>query len=203
MVDFSIWQVADHSYLLIDRLANYQAILPNKQAKASWACRQLLANFQQNHALVAPLYEQGFPYYFIYQQTKYFVSFSHSREQIAVLISPCQNIGVDIEDKMISYQVAERFFHQAELFWLNSLSKSKQNTAMSLLWTLKESLIKTGLKADSLVKGLGKNIFDEVPQQHLESLLLDNCWQIHLSDKTFGFLTAYRCGFVVFHKNHT
>lgn len=196
MTDFLLWQLQTDSYLLIDKLSNYQQN-PTNQSQGSWACRQLLIKFQQQFHQISLLQEQTFPYFFNTQQTRYFVSFSHSRERVAVLISPYQNIGVDIEDKMVSYQIVERFFHEKELLWLNSLSKQKQQIAIKLLWTLKESMIKTGLGESFLTIGLGVSMLEYFSQSQLEKLLFNEYWQIEMSDKTVGFLVDYDCGFVL------
>lgn len=70
-----------------------------------------------------------------------FVSFSHSKEKVALIIAPTP-CGIDIELRPISQQIAERFFHANELSLLNSLSHDKQHTTRLTLWQLKECLVK-------------------------------------------------------------
>lgn len=200
MTDFCLWQLEDDSYLLIDKLANYYSP-PLNHSQGSWACRQLLTKFQQTYHQPSPLQEKKFPYFFYFQQIQYFVSFSHSCQHIAVLISTSQKIGVDIEDRLISYKVAERFFHKDEMCWINSLGKNHQNNAIKILWTLKESMIKTQLGHVSLIKGLGVNIFKSFSQAHLEKILFHKLWKIDLLGTTMGFLVGYDCGFILFQQD--
>lgn len=196
MTDFLRWQLQTDTYLLIDKLANYQQN-PTTQSQGSWACRQLLVKFQQQKALSAPLQEQNFPYFFVSKNTRYFVNFSHSCEHIAVLVSSYPNIGVDIEDKTISYQVVKRFFHVDEIAWLNSLSKSKQSIAITLLWTMKESIIKTRMGATNLPTGLKENLLEYISLPILQELLTGHAWQFVKEEQFLGFLPTYRCSFMI------
>lgn len=196
MTDFCIWELDNQHYLLIDKVTAYTNYT-EKKSVGSFACRQLLQQFQQQKQWLAPLQEQIFPYFFDVKNQRYFVSFSHSKQHIAVLISIYPNIGVDIEDKIIAYPVAKRFFHIDEVDWLNSLSEEKQILATKLLWTMKESLIKTGLYAKDLPTGLGQSLFTWLSQDDLEKFISGEIWQKKINHLCFGFLPNQYCSFVM------
>ncbi len=71
----------------------------------------------------------------------YDVCFSHSRHQVALIISahPC---AIDIELRPISMTVARRFFHQHEVSHLTTLPTHQQALLCCQLWCLKECFIK-------------------------------------------------------------
>lgn len=193
------WQIDKHSHLLIDKICHYDKnqCLP-KQSHGSLACRQLLQYFcqyfQHYQLSLSNLNTSSFPYFYHHQQTQYFVSFSHSKTHIAVLISIYPTIGVDIEDRNISDNVAKRFFHQEEMVWLNSLSN--KSLAKTLLWTTKESLIKAN--DSTLAKGLSKNVFKNVSKQELERLLfVKNIEKICQNQRIYGFVVYYHCAFII------
>ena len=117
------YPIKDHSWVAIDIHHNLgeQATLPtnkirsaNKAASThktgSMYCRQLLKKLQQALNLTGELMDANFPYHFITADGyTWHVSFSHSRQHAAVLISPYTNIGIDVEDSAISYHVAAGF----------------------------------------------------------------------------------------------
>lgn len=80
--------------------------------------------------------EQALPYTLTKQDSRLFVSFSHSLDQVAVMIcqDPC---GVDIEKKAVGTHIAERFFHINEKKFLQS-----HPDALLALWQIKECLAK-------------------------------------------------------------
>ena len=70
---------------------------------------------------------------------------SHSRGLIACLVSRERDVGVDVENTTRSVgflQIAERYFSQAELADLRSLSMTSARKRFFEYWTLKESFIK-------------------------------------------------------------
>lgn len=80
--------------------------------------------------------EQVLPYTLTKPDSRLFVSFSHSLDQVAVMIcqDPC---GIDIEQQTIGMHIAERFFHLNEKKFLKSHPK-----ALTPLWQIKECLAK-------------------------------------------------------------
>lgn len=115
---------------------------------------------QQYLALIDP----NFPYRLL--PFNYYVCFSHSGNQVTCAINKYCPIGIDTEINTISMQVAERFYSSEEIQWLKQLSLSQQQKAISILWMLKEALIKkTTTKKASLLSGLKKNVL--IPAKNL------------------------------------
>jgi hypothetical protein len=136
-------------------------------------CRQLLKKLQQALNLTGELMDANFPYHFITADGyTWYVSFSHSRQHAAVLISPYTNIGVDVEDSAISHQVASRFFSPHEYQWLNQKPAVNQVILRNLLWRLKECSIKTHQNADKqLIKELKHDVLDELGEEVINQLI--------------------------------
>ncbi|MBZ9934492.1 hypothetical protein LB570_30970, partial [Mesorhizobium sp. BR1-1-5] len=111
-----LYPIENHSWVAIDihhNLGEQTTLLTHKAG--SMSCRQLLKNLQQALNVTGELMEANFPYHFITANGYiWYVSFSHSRQHTAVLISPYANIGIDVEDSAISHQVASRFFSPHE-----------------------------------------------------------------------------------------
>lgn len=173
----------------------------------SVACRKLLFNLQKrlnltNDYQLIVLNENQFPYYFIANEKKYWVSFSHSQNHVAVMVvadkdesSPPQ-FGIDIEDKRISEAVAQRFFCAEEISWLDSLEHSQKLDAKKLLWTLKESLIKAEIEG-KLVAGLKNNLLNVLDSTQLADLLQANQIAfnvVKVENQLFGFSPELNCG---------
>ena len=127
--------------------------------------------------------DANFPYHFITADGyTWYVSFSHSRQHAAVLISPYTNIGVDVEDSAISHQVASRFFSPHEYQWLNQKPAVNQVILRNLLWRLKECSIKTHQNADKqLIKELKHDVLDEWGEEVINQLIGVN--EINAKDK--------------------
>lgn len=189
--------ITNHSWLYIDKIDHY----PNQNG--SQACRNLLKNIQQQLNIKAPLHTEKFPYYFMCQNRIYFVCFSHSKQQIAVLLSKSANIGVDIEDKIIKNTLIERFFAKNEQQWLVNMPENQQNLAKTLLWTLKESFVKSSSNSDILLTNVLKTDFlDLYGEENLQKLLKIHQQEIvfFFFDKSMsyvGFLPNFSCGFII------
>lgn len=181
-----LYPIKDHSWVAIDIHHNLgeQATLSsnkirstNKAASAyktgSMSCRQLLKKLQQALNVTGELMDTNFPYHFITADGyTWYVSFSHSRQHAAVLISPYTNIGVDVEDSAISHQVASRFFSPHEYQWLNQKPAVNQAVLRNLLWRLKECSIKTHQNADKqLIKELKHDVLDELGEEVINQLI--------------------------------
>lgn len=180
------YPIKDHSWVAIDIHHNLgeQATLStnkirsiNKAASThktgSMYCRQLLKNLQQALNVTGELMDANFPYHFITADGyTWYVSFSHSRQHAAVLISPYTNIGIDVEDSAISHQVASRFFSPHEYQWLNQKPAVNQAVLLNLLWRLKECAIKTHQHADKqLIKELKHDVLDEWGEEVINQLI--------------------------------
>ncbi|ELA08703.1 4'-phosphopantetheinyl transferase [Moraxella macacae 0408225] len=190
---------------------------PKPKSKSSLACRQLLSQLQIAIHQIGELNESEFPYCFIANSQKWFVSFSHSQYQVAVLLANVANIGVDIENKPIKSGVVRRFFSQAENQWLGQIDMEHAQLAKTLLWTLKESHIKaTNNKATNnqqnnqqtnqnsqqnltLAKGLGVNVLQWARFNELGLLLQNNkpYNELILANAVIGFLPNFQCGWWV------
>ena len=151
--------------------------LTNKAASThktgSMYCRQLLKKLQQALNLTGELMDANFPYHFITADGyTWHVSFSHSRQHAAVLISPYTNIGIDVEDSAISHHVASRFFSPHEYQWLNQKPAVNQAVLRNLLWRLKECAIKTHQNVDKqLIKELKHDVLDELGEEVINQLI--------------------------------
>ena len=175
-----LYPIKHHSWVAIDihhNLGEQATLLTNKAASThksgSMSCRQLLKNLQQALNLTGELMEANFPYHFITADSyTWYVSFSHSCQHAAVLISPYTNIGIDVEDSAISHHVASRFFSPHEYQWLNQKSAVNQAVLRNLLWRLKECAIKTHQHADKqLIKELKHDVLDELGEEVINQLI--------------------------------
>ena len=181
-----LYPIENHGWVAIDihhnfggqaTLLTHKAGLTNKAGSAhksgSMYCRQLLKNLQQALNVTGELMEANFPYYFITADGyTWYVSFSHSRQHAAVLMSPYTNIGIDVEDSAISHQVASRFFSPHEYQWLNQKPAVNQAVLRNLLWRLKECAIKTHQNADKqLIKELKHDVLDELGEEVIRQLI--------------------------------
>ena len=197
-----LYPIENHSWVAIDIHHNlgeqatllthkirltHKAASTNKAASAyktgSMYCRQLLKKLQQALNLTGELMDTNFPYHFITADGyTWYVSFSHSRQHAAVLISPYTNIGIDVEDSAISHHVASRFFSPHEYQWLNQKPAVNQAVLRNLLWRLKECAIKTHQNADKqLIKELKHDVLDEWGEEVINQLIGVN--EINAKDK--------------------
>lgn len=174
------YPIKDHSWVAIDIHHNLgeQATLSSNKIRlthksGSRYCRQLLKKLQQALNVTGELMDTNFPYYFITADGyTWHVSFSHSRQHAAVLISPYTNIGIDVEDSAISHQVASRFFSPHEYQWLNQKPAVNQAVLRNLLWRLKECAIKIHQHADKqLIKELKHDVLDELGEEVINQLI--------------------------------
>ena len=196
-----LYPIKDHSWVAIDihhnlgeqaTLLTHKAASTNKPASAyktgSMSCRQLLKKLQQALNVTGELMDANFPYHLITADGHtWYVSFSHSRQHAAVLISPYTNIGIDVEDSAISHQVALRFFSPYEYQWLNQKPAVNQAVLRNLLWRLKECAIKTHQNADKqLIKELKHDVLDELGEEVINQLFGVN--EINAKDKPIQYV---------------
>lgn len=122
---------------------------PNSKSKLhhtqKLAVRQLLYYCQAQFYSDYTFFEQTYPYCLSKNTNsdndinRYFISFSHSQNTVALIISP-NACGIDIEHSFISSQIAKRFFHPNEL---KALTKHKNPAqARQILWQIKECFAK-------------------------------------------------------------
>lgn len=218
-----LYPIEDHSWVAIDihhnsgeraTLSTHKIRSTNKAASThktgSMYCRQLLKNLQQALNLTGELMDANFPYHFITADGyTWYVSFSHSRQHAAVLISPYTNIGIDVEDSVISHQVASRFFSPHEYQWVNQKPAVNQAVLRNLLWRLKECAIKTHQNADKqLINELKHDVLDELGEGVINQLIgIDEindkgkpiqCVQI--DSKIIGNFSSKPCSFIIVHR---
>lgn len=140
------------------------------------------------------------------QNFQCFISFSHSQKHIAILLSTSPQLGVDIEDKLVSKVVCHRYFVPIEIDWLSTLPLGQQALGRKLLWTLKESLIKAQSSADSqLIAGLKVNLIEYLTWEQMTDLLTfqEQTFNVitvyqHAKRQVFGFAPRHQCGFYIF-----
>lgn len=127
-----------------------------QQKKAQSACvRSLLQVTMHRFDIVGEFHDHAHPYYIDSNKIRYFVSFSHSDNQVALIISltPC---AIDIEVNDIKYSVVERYFHPNEIYLLTQFSSTDRQQLINILWRLKECRIK--LIQDQLYTGMGADM---------------------------------------------
>lgn len=86
---------------------------------------------------------------------------SHSQDMAVFAVGMEHALGVDIESvkrKGSQRDIAERYFHQAEVAQLNKLSGTEQANLFFRLWTLKEAFLKA--TGEGISGGLDKIAFD-------------------------------------------
>lgn len=206
-----LYPIKDHSWVAIDihhNLGEQATLLTHKTG--SMSCRQLLKKLQQALNVTGELMDTNFPYHFITADGyTWYVSFSHSRQHAAVLISPYTNIGIDVEDSAISHQVASRFFSSHEYQWLNQKPAVNQAMLRNLLWRLKECSIKTHQHADKqLIKELKHDVLDEWGEEIINQLI--GADEINAKDKPIqcvqtdakiiGNFSSKPCSFIIVHR---
>lgn len=209
-----LYPIKDHSWVAIDihyNLGEQGTLLTNKAGSThktgSMYCRHLLKKLQQALNLTGELMEANFPYYFITADGyTWHVSFSHSCQHAAVLISPYTNIGIDVEDSAISHQVASRFFSPHEYQWLNQKPAVNQAVLRNLLWRLKECSIKTHQNADKqLIKELKHDVLYEWGEEVINQLIgvdeinaKDKPIQcVQIDSKIIGNFSNKPCSFII------
>lgn len=211
---------------------------PNMKNQGSEACRWLLQKFffPNSNDFQANFDETEFPYRLNFPDNivgnldnfshllsdfnqypiafnlpdSYYISFSHSQYNVAILLSSHAILGVDVEDKMVSEAVSQRYFLPIELDWVQSLPITEQALGRKLLWTLKESLIKAQASQDSqLITGLKINLLQyltveqmgylikpvsETGEKYFNIIEVSNNSNKGLKGQ-FGFSPHYQCGF--------
>ena len=209
-----LYPIKHHSWVAIDihhNLGEQATLLTHKSGSnhksGSRYCRQLLKKLQQALNVTGELMDTNFPYHFITADGyTWYVSFSHSRQHAAVLISPYTNIGIDVEDSAISHQVALRFFSPHEYQWLNQKPAVNQAVLRNLLWRLKECAIKTHQNADKqLIKELKHDVLDELGEEVINQLIgaeeindKDKPIQCVQTDyKIIGNFNSQPCSFII------
>lgn len=203
-----LYPIKDHSWVAVGLIdTKRENFTLAKQNVGSLACRDMLTCMQQQLNLVGKLNDTNFPYHFITANGyTWYVSFSHSRQHAAVLISPYTNIGIDVEDSAISHQVASRFFSPHEYQWLNQKPAVNQAVLRNLLWRLKECSIKTHQNADKqLIKELKHDVLDELGEKVINQLIgvdeindKDKHIQCVQTDaKIIGNFSSKPCSFII------
>lgn len=123
------------------------------------AVRYLLDELVEHLSLCKKLDESKYPYQLI--STQKYVCFTHSHNQVAVIISS-QNAGVDIELKAIPQRVINRYYHKDETSYLSAKTLLEQETLSRWLWQYKECMVK--IKQCTLAQSLGINNLDVLKQ---------------------------------------
>lgn len=175
------YPIETHSWVAIDLIDHHRANWVDRhqsrsKSLASYVCRQLLQRLQLQINLTGELIETALPYFFETDtQQRWYVSFSHSRQHVAVLISHYPHIGIDIEDGNVNAAVAQRFFSSHECEWIASQPAFMQSQLRGLLWRLKECYIKTEQSNNTqLINALKKNILEVLSSQTLNQLVQTN-----------------------------
>lgn len=155
----SAWIDQHHSTII----AHAQMVSTDKSLQSS-AVRALLVDVLQTFGINATLDDSAFPYRLIGDHTpKQFVSFSHSNDSVALIISP-HPCGIDVETRAISQVVTQRFFSHHENLCLQNYPTNTQAIYRQILWQLKEAWIKLG--GGTLTQGIGVDFGRYLAQIH-------------------------------------
>lgn len=171
--------IISHAY--ITQISN----CPSKHKKhQSQAVRQLLQLTMQQYDLQGILDEGSFPYYIQADQRR-FVSFSHSADQVALIIAP-SFCAIDIETCTISHRIAERHFHANEQKQL----RPDDETARRILWRLKECYIK--LYQDKLYTGMKRDFSEALAKIGDGISLIKDCDHHIYNHPTLNLTAVFR-----------
>ena len=121
--------------------------------------RVLLQKLLDTLGISDTLDESQFPYRLTH--SRYYVCFTHSNDNVGVIISCQRSVGIDIEVQDIKWQVAERFYHTDEIAILSTLTLEQRDIIARWLWQIKESFIK--VNQHTLAQGMGVNYVTIMP----------------------------------------
>ncbi len=175
---------ATASLSVISPLAEVKQTLADKKLKRQSqraAVRLLLNQLLSELGLEDSLDESEFPYRLTNQ--RYYVCFSHSANQVAVVLSYHRAVGIDIEVNAIAWQVAKRYYHSSEIIILESLPIAQRDYLVKILWQIKESKIK--IEQNKLATGLGI-AYPAVIQKLIEMNHLENSFDLEKSNEWDG-----------------
>ena len=154
----------------INSLLSARQIAQNRRRQQRKGVRLLLQLLLVKIGITETLDESQFPYRL--SNSGYYVCFSHSggvdiassqlTDKVAVIISADRAVGIDIEIQDIAWQVAQRFYHPAEIEILADLAIYQRNIIVRWLWQLKESFIK--IYQYKLAQGLGMSYAEIIPK---------------------------------------
>lgn len=131
----------------------------NKRQWQRTGVRLLLQNLLNTYGIIDTLDDTQFPYRL--RHCNAYVCFSHSNNNVAVIVSHQHAVGIDIEVQNIKWQVVKRFYHKDEIAILMTLPTHQQHLISKWLWQIKESLIK--IHHHTLAQGLGINYASILP----------------------------------------
>ena len=175
---------ATASLSVISSLAEVKQTLADKKLKRQSqraAVRLLLNQLLSELGLEDSLDESEFPYRLTNQ--RYYVCFSHSANQVAVVLSYHRAVGIDIEVNAVAWQVAKRYYHPSEIIILESLPILQRDYLVKLLWQIKESKIK--IEQNKLATGLGI-AYPTVIQKLIKMSHLENSFDLEDSNEWDG-----------------
>lgn len=126
-----------------------------QRTNQSTAVRQLLRWCCHHHYPNYTLDDSQHPYRLVAQgKPSLFVSFSHSKTQVALMIADVL-CGIDVELRAVKDSIVKRFFHANEQKLIARLPSQDRPTAQKRLWQLKECLVK--LEASTLAHTITKD----------------------------------------------
>lgn len=156
------------------------------------AVRMLLTKLLSELGIEDSLDESAFPYRLTSQ--RYYVCFSHSANQVAVVLSYQRAAGIDIEVNKVAWPVAKRYYHPSEIAMLESLPRAQRDYLVKILWQIKESKIK--IEQHKLAAGLG-TAYPAVIQKLIEISDLDNSFDLEESNEgDNGNRSVYQVAFL-------
>lgn len=117
------------------------------------AVRQLFRQLLTHLSINDQLDESSYPYRLTNKGS--FVCFSHSKNQVAVLLHHSRPVGVDIETQPVKWSLVQRFFHPKEVALLSALATPLREKICGYLWQIKECVVK--VENTTLIPTLARN----------------------------------------------
>jgi 4'-phosphopantetheinyl transferase EntD len=138
----SVWKLTETEEQLLSGLNLSEeetllfSALKNKRRRAEWlATRILLQELFHQHCTITYL-PNGKP---MLVSPRHYFSLSHSKDFVAVIVSPSKEVGIDVEKRRDNiFDLKEKFLSPAEL---NTVQPS-DNLLLHLYWGAKEAMYK-------------------------------------------------------------
>lgn len=106
--------------------------------------------------------EHAFPYRL--KQAGHYLCFSHSKNDVAVILHSQRPCGIDIESREISWRLAQRFYHYDEIAQLQAIPSPQRTLVCRYLWQIKECVVK--IEQAMLIPTLGQSFAQIIPELH-------------------------------------
>ena len=124
------------------------------------AVRALCQALMRHLNITDDIDERRFPYRL--SQAGYYLCFSHSQNQVAVILNTQRPSGIDIEAREVSWRLAQRFYHDDEITQLQNIDPPLRVQLCRHLWQIKECMVK--IEQTTLIATLGRSYAPLIPE---------------------------------------